>query len=79
MSVAAFAAIGRDKAAARRGERRIAEIHLHLLSVGGGWAGTWLACRVFRHKTQKRAFRRMFRLAAAANCAALAGLLYLLA
>src|ERR1700758_5407104 len=57
-SCLAFLAIGRDKFAARTGRRRTAESRLHLLSVAGGWPGTWIACHTFRHKTQKLPFQR---------------------
>jgi uncharacterized membrane protein YsdA (DUF1294 family) len=57
-SFLAFIAIGRDKFAATTGRRRTAESKLHLLSLAGGWPGTWLACKTFRHKTQKIPFQR---------------------
>jgi uncharacterized membrane protein YsdA (DUF1294 family) len=36
---------------------RISEVNLHLLSLAGGFIGSFLAMKVFRHKTQKTAFK----------------------
>ena len=60
LSVVTFAVYGFDKAAARRNGRRVPERTLHLLAVLGGWPGAYLAQRVFRHKTVKQPFRRIF-------------------
>jgi len=72
MSVVLFAAYGADKAAAQRGESRTSEKALHLMAAAGGWPGALVAQRVFRHKTMKRSFRRVFWLTVTANCLALA-------
>lgn len=74
-SCIAFLAIGFDKRAAMTGRRRTSERKLHLLSAAGGWPGTWLACRAFRHKTQKLSFRRGLGVTIALNVALAAGLL----
>lgn len=74
-SCIAFPVVGCDKYAAMTGRRRIAENKLHLLSLAGGWPGTWLACRVFRHKTRKLAFQRRLGIAITLNVVLLAGLL----
>lgn len=71
-SAAAFLAIARDKHAAVVGRRRTPERNLHCLSAAGGWPGTWLACRTFRHKTQKLTFQRWFGVAIALNFVLLA-------
>jgi uncharacterized membrane protein YsdA (DUF1294 family) len=73
-SLLAFLLIGRDKRAAVSGRRRTAELRLHLLSMVGGWPGTWLACRVFRHKTQKLSFQRRLGIMIALNFMLLAGI-----
>lgn len=74
LSAATFALYAVDKAAARRGGRRIPEATLHLLALCGGWPGALLARRLLRHKTAKAGFTLLFRASAAANCAALAWL-----
>jgi uncharacterized membrane protein YsdA (DUF1294 family) len=66
-STLAFLAIGRDKHDAVVGRRRTPERNLHCLSAAGGWPGTWLACHIFRHKTQKSSFQRRFVVAIALN------------
>lgn len=60
---------GLDKIAARNGWRRIPEITLHLLALLGGWPGAFLAQKVFRHKTGKRAFQRVFGVTVLVNAA----------
>ncbi|MDW7745879.1 DUF1294 domain-containing protein [Halomonas sp.] len=55
-SLAAVALYGVDKAAARRGARRIRESTLQLVALAGGWPGALLARRWFRHKTRKQPF-----------------------
>jgi len=60
MSVVAFAAYGFDKAAARRGGQRVSEQTLLTLGLLFGWPGALVAQQLFRHKTRKRSFRRMF-------------------
>jgi uncharacterized membrane protein YsdA (DUF1294 family) len=55
-SLAAVILYASDKAAARRGERRIRESTLHLVAVVGGWPGAMLARHWFRHKTRKQPF-----------------------
>ena len=74
-SVAAFAAYGMDKSAARRGQRRTRERTLHVLGLAGGWPGALIAQSVFRHKTNKQAFLAVFWLTALLNGAALGAFL----
>lgn len=47
---------GLDKVAAVRGERRIPEKNLLVLTLLGG-VGAMSACSLFRHKTRKQPFR----------------------
>lgn len=56
-----------DKAAARHSWRRIPEIHLHLLSLVGGWPGALIAQQLLRHKTRKQPFQTLFWLTVVVN------------
>ena len=78
LSIVLFALYGLDKAAARRGGRRVPEVTLHLIAVAGGWPGALAAQRVFRHKTVKQPFRTVFWGTVVVNSAALAWLLSVL-
>lgn len=66
-SVVSMLAMARDKLAARAQRQRISENNLHLLSAIGGWPGTWLACGLFLHKTQKSRFQVRLAMAASLN------------
>jgi uncharacterized membrane protein YsdA (DUF1294 family) len=68
-SVACFALYARDKAAARRGDRRTPERDLLLLGLAGGWPGALLAQHWLQHKTVKLPFRTMFWLTVGVNLA----------
>jgi uncharacterized membrane protein YsdA (DUF1294 family)/cold shock CspA family protein len=74
-SAVAFAAYALDKSAARHGRWRTAESTLHLLGLAGGWPGAVLAQRVFRHKSSKPEFQRVFWVTVVANCLGLGWLL----
>jgi uncharacterized membrane protein YsdA (DUF1294 family)/cold shock CspA family protein len=67
-SVVAFAAYGLDKSAARKGRWRTPESTLHLFGLVGGWPGALFAQRVFRHKSSKAEFQRVFWATVAMNC-----------
>jgi uncharacterized membrane protein YsdA (DUF1294 family) len=56
VNLSAFLLMGWDKHSARRGDWRIPEIYLFLLSTIGGALGTKAAQHRFRHKTQKQPF-----------------------
>jgi len=71
-SIAAFAAYGFDKSAARRKLRRTPERTLHALGLAGGWPGALIAQLLFRHKTSKQQFQAVFWATVALNCAGLA-------
>ena len=56
LNVIAFSLFGLDKQRAKRGLWRIREsVLLAVIWLMGG-VGAWLGMRLFRHKTQKRAF-----------------------
>ena len=74
-SVVAFAAYAMDKSAARHGRWRTAEGTLHLFGLIGGWPGALFAQRVFRHKSSKAEFQRVFWATVVVNCLALGWLL----
>lgn len=77
MSGVGFAAYGVDKSAAKAGRRRVSEQTLLAVGVLGGWPGALVAQQVFRHKTRKRSFRRMYWFTVVINVAVLAGLVYI--
>ena len=60
LNVCAFILYAYDKTCAKRGWYRAPESLLHLLSVLGAWPGAFVAQQLFRHKTQKMAFRWVF-------------------
>jgi len=55
-----FVWYGLDKYRAIRGQWRIPEVVLLAFAAAGGGAGSLLGQIVFRHKTSKRSFRRVF-------------------
>ena len=69
-SVACFAGYGLDKRAANQKQWRVSETILLLIGLVGGWPGGIIGQEVFRHKTQKRAFRTLFWMSVAINMAA---------
>ncbi|MEF2699697.1 MAG: DUF1294 domain-containing protein [Oscillospiraceae bacterium] len=56
VNVAAFAAMGIDKAKAKAGAWRVPEAALFLLAVLGGSVGGILGMQLFRHKTKHKTF-----------------------
>ena len=68
----ALLVMAHDKLAARAERWRVPERNLHLLSIAGGWPGTWLACMILRHKIRKHTFRSALKAAAMMNIALLA-------
>ena len=71
LSMISFFIYWKDKRAAEKNRPRTPEKTLHLLSLLGGWPGSMLAQRKFRHKTKKFKFRIVFWLTALLNTAAL--------
>jgi uncharacterized membrane protein YsdA (DUF1294 family)/cold shock CspA family protein len=64
-----------DKNAARKGQWRTPEQHLHLLALAGGWPAAWWAQQWLRHKSRKATFRTMYWVTVLLHCGALSGLL----
>ena len=62
INITTFAAYGIDKRAAKRGKWRISENNLHTLEFLGGWLGAYVAQKIYRHKTSKTSYRRMYKL-----------------
>ena len=56
LNVISFSLYGLDKQRARRGLWRIRESVLLAIAWLMGGVGAWLGMKLFRHKTQKRAF-----------------------
>lgn len=78
-SIITFIAYAIDKAAAHRNGARIAERTLHVFSLVGGWPGAIGAQAMLRHKSRKQAFRAVFWLTVATNCALLLAALWIAA
>lgn len=57
LSLIAFAAMARDKAAATRGWRRTPESTLLWLAAAGGFVGVLSGMYALRHKSRKLSFR----------------------
>ena len=70
MSLVAYFLYAVDKTAAQKGRWRIAEAHLHLLALIGGWPGAMVAQQKLRHKTKKQEFLFIFWVTVILNCAA---------
>ena len=60
INLCTFIAYGVDKKAARSGQWRIPEAHLHALEFLGGWIGAFIGQKFFKHKTKKRSYQVMF-------------------
>ncbi len=60
VSLLTYLAYAKDKSAASKGEWRVPEKTLHLLSLFFGWPGAMIAQERLRHKTKKVSFRITF-------------------
>jgi uncharacterized membrane protein YsdA (DUF1294 family) len=60
VSIASFGTYGYDKSIAGHDVTRVPEVVLHLLTALGGTIGSFAAMQIFRHKTQKKPFLRVF-------------------
>lgn len=61
INITTFFAYWVDKRAAQKGSWRVPEKNLHTLEFLGGWAGAFIAQKVFRHKNKKIQYQRMFK------------------
>jgi uncharacterized membrane protein YsdA (DUF1294 family) len=60
ISLFSFFSCKRDKQKAINGEWRTPEVNLHLLEFIGGWPGSYIAQRIYRHKVSKRKYQTLF-------------------
>ena len=68
MSLLTYLVFGFDKRAAQKGQSRISEKTLHLLSLFCGWPGALLAQHRLRHKTVKQPFKAALWIMILVNC-----------
>ncbi|MFT4630266.1 MAG: uncharacterized membrane protein YsdA (DUF1294 family)/cold shock CspA family protein [Urechidicola sp.] len=71
MSLVTFIAYAKDKYAAQNGRWRIQESTLHVLALIGGWPGAFFAQSNLRHKSSKKAFKRVYKVSVLSNLGAL--------
>ena len=57
INIVAFLAIKIDKERSRKGMWRAPEKTLHLLSIFGGFVGSSMAMKIYRHKTKKFSYK----------------------
>ena len=67
VNLVTFGLYGGDKAASKLGMLRVPERTLHLFDLAGGTPGGFAAQEIFRHKTSKGSFRKVFWLIALAQ------------
>eukprot|EP00831_Metopus_contortus_P039760 TRINITY_DN31142_c0_g1_i2.p2 TRINITY_DN31142_c0_g1~~TRINITY_DN31142_c0_g1_i2.p2 ORF type:complete len:189 (+),score=35.70 TRINITY_DN31142_c0_g1_i2:21-587(+) len=72
LSVFTFIIYAWDKRAAQKGEWRISENTLHILSLAGGWPGALFAQKQLRHKSQKQPFKALLWITIVINSGAFA-------
>ena len=72
-SLMTFIVYAMDKSAAKKGNWRIKESTLHLLSIAGGWPGALIAQQMLRHKSIKQPFQFIFWLTVIVNVGLLIG------
>lgn len=60
LTLLAYLACALDKRKAKRGAWRTPESTLHLLELFGGWAGSFVAQRMHRHKISKTSYQVVF-------------------
>ena len=68
MSSLTYVVYGFDKRAAQKGQSRISEKTLHLLSLFCGWPGALIAQHRLRHKTVKQPFKAILWIMILVNC-----------
>jgi uncharacterized membrane protein YsdA (DUF1294 family) len=60
LSLWVYVRFAHDKKQAQASQRRVPESSLHLCELIGGWPGSFLAQRRFRHKIAKRSYQITF-------------------
>ncbi len=76
IGVVTLCAYALDKLAAERRGWRVSEARLQMLALAGGWPIAWVAQQLFRHKTRKHEFRKVFRFCVAANLIVLGAVIW---
>ncbi|MCP5079040.1 MAG: DUF1294 domain-containing protein, partial [Psychromonas sp.] len=71
INIVTFFVYAFDKSEARKGNWRVKELTLHLLSLVGGWWGALIAQQFLRHKSIKRSFLVVFALTLLLNISTL--------
>lgn len=76
LSLVTLLAYASDKSAAKKGDWRVPEVNLHVLSLLGGWPGALVGQVICRHKTSKADFQKVFWFTVAAHVVVLLVVLY---
>lgn len=76
MGLVTFVVYGQDKKQARLGRRRVPEQTLHTLELAFGWLGAFVGQRVYRHKTSKASYQKVFWLIGMVHLVLLVGVLW---
>lgn len=76
ISVITLVMYGLDKLFSIKELQRVPEATLLLFGLLGGWVGAIIGQQIFRHKTQKHAFKYLFILTVILNIVAVVGIWY---
>ena len=73
-STVSFCLMATDKRRAEKSRRRISEATLHWVELLGGWPGSFVAQRLFHHKTKKTSYQVVYWMATVANLLMVGGI-----